>query len=190
MSHLLFFRLQIVFIVRIGLDDNRKSFDDLHITDGIDLLGIIRKQFYLFDAEMMQDIGHDLVAAFIGAKTELMVRFDRIEPPILKRIGVYLVQESYVTPFLSEVYHHPVRLFSHLECEFQLITAVTLQAPYGIACKALAVHTHYRNFCKRLFEDDKMLLMPLFECLDLEVTKAGWKIGYVGNFNVHLLTFR
>ena len=54
---------------------------------------------------------HDLVGALVCLEAELMVCFDRIEAPVLQRVGVDFIKKSDIAPLLTQIDHHAAMLF-------------------------------------------------------------------------------
>ena len=95
MSELLLLRAQIVDVPLMRRDFDRPPLDDLDAVPRQpgDLLGIVREQANLGDAQVAQDLRRDAVVAAVVLEAELEVCFDRVTALILKRIGADLVRQ-------------------------------------------------------------------------------------------------
>jgi hypothetical protein len=133
---------EVGFIVGIGRHPVREATGDVDaaLTESLDLVGVVRDQAYAFDAKLFDHLRRHVVPTFIIAETESVIRFDRVETGILKRVRTDFVHETDATPFLPKVKDNAMFLRANkVESGLQLVAAVALQAAHDIARKTLAM---------------------------------------------------
>src|SRR3990167_7765105 len=77
------------------------------------LLRIIGNKAYFFEAEIYKYLRAGAIIPQVGFKSKRFVRFDRIQPLILKSICLYLVFETYPTAFLPHVKKYAAAFFPY-----------------------------------------------------------------------------
>lgn len=105
MSHSLLFCLKVPFIVLIVRDDKRNTFinDDIMFLKGLNFERIIRNEADRSYMESIKDFFDDGIFPIICWKSQLLIRINGIQSGILQCIHTNLIQESNISPFLSEV---------------------------------------------------------------------------------------
>src|SRR5688500_280688 len=108
MSHPRLLRLKIPAVVLAGLDLDRDFLDDVQAVtfDAANLLGVVRHDADVAQAEGAEDLAADAVVALVGGQTEAQVRVDGVEALLLKRVRVQLVRQTDAATFLAEVDEH------------------------------------------------------------------------------------
>lgn len=100
MSHLITFDIEIVTVVLIWFYNNGDALNYFNAADGVDFIWIICEEFYFFYIVVIEYKGDDFVCSLICCKPELMICLDGIKTSVLKGIGIYLVQKTYVSSLL------------------------------------------------------------------------------------------
>src|SRR4051812_7953459 len=107
MAHLLLFRLHIAHAFLTRRDDERNALghiDSMRCESG-DLLGVIAQQTDTRYTSVAEHVGANAVVTSVRREAKREVRLDRVEPPLLERIGFDLVEEADPAPFLTEVHY-------------------------------------------------------------------------------------
>src|SRR6185369_13819954 len=161
MPHLLPLGLKVFQIHRRGLDLDGNPVDNVDSVafKTYDLLGVVGHQTYIPDTQIYQDLRPDAVVAKIRLESELQIRFYRILPLILQRVGFQLVDKPDAPPFLPHIEDNPpAGTINHCHGTVQLLAAVTPAAPEDIAGHALGMNPDQNRFVGRniAFDQGKM----------------------------------
>ncbi len=174
MPQFFFFGLQVFLIVGVGLYPDGDALYDLYVGEAFDLFGVVCEEFELCDAKMVQDELDDLIGAFIGGETQLVVRFDRVVAFVLQGVGVDLVEQTDVPALLAVVDEHPALFGNELQGKMQLFAAVAFDRAQGIPRQALRVHTHDGCIAEVIGKKREVLLAQcILESLYFESAVSG-----------------
>lgn len=109
-------------------------------------LWVIRQQPYCADAQRFQRFGRELVIARVGFKSQLMVRFNRVQPGILQLIRSNLVDQADTAAFLRQIQNDACGFFRDFsKRKFKLSMAVASLRLENISRQTLGVYAHERH---------------------------------------------
>ena len=131
---------EVAFIMRVGFNHQRHALrnTDPGILNLADLVGVIGEQADRLIAELAQHFSGRHEKAVIGFKPELMVGINRIQPAILKGVGLELIDQPDITAFLRQIDQDTAIPLRHLpDCLPQLGSAIAFQAAEDITRDAL-----------------------------------------------------
>ncbi len=151
------------------------------------LIGIIRQQADLGNAESLQHLSGQGEVAVIGFEAEPFVGLDRIEPGILQFVSLQLGHQPDAAPFLLLVDQHPGAQFGdHGKRHLQLLTAIAAYRCENVAGEALGMDAYQRRRRGHVSHDqgDGFFLWPItplpkrsFETVYAESSPAGGEIS-------------
>src|ERR1700694_4198053 len=145
MSKLVFLGLQVALVVRIGFDADRDALDDLQTEsfESVNLLGVVRQQPDLSNAEVVDDLAADAVVAFVCRVAQSLIRLDGIEARVLEVVGVQLVEQpDTATLLVADVQDHAGAVGGdRFHRGMELCAAVAAQAAENVAGEALRVRS-------------------------------------------------
>ena len=128
------FCCEIAFTLVAGRCDDRDLLDDIQFHPSqrkcVTLFRVVRQQSKFSDSDVFQDLHPNHVVSHIGLEAQAMIRLDRVEPLILKLVGLEFREQSNAPALLGEVHDRSTTfLVDHLHRHVELITAI---APQGI----------------------------------------------------------
>src|SRR5258708_2536685 len=147
-SHLLFFRLQVVLHIRVWLNlaGNALYHADAGVLQRRYLRGIVGEQAYLAHTKLMQDLARELVLTLIGGKAELDIGLHRVEAAVLQFVSLQLRHQADAAPFLLLVDQDAGPGRGNLfERHLELLTAIAAQRTKHVSGEALRVDTNQRR---------------------------------------------
>src|SRR5579859_4973696 len=100
----------------------------------------------------------------IGLEPQLLIGLYRVQPLVLKFVGLELGHQSYPTTLLQFIKKHACPgLRDHRERHLQLLATVAAQRAENVAGQALRVNPHQRRRCTNVAEDerDRFFLAPV-----------------------------
>jgi len=111
-----------------------------------DLIGVVREQANLLDAESAENFGGHEELALIGFEAEALIRFDGIEATVLQGVGLQLGHETDTSAFLLLINENAGALLGdHGEGHFELLAAVAAQGTEDVSGEALGVDANERR---------------------------------------------
>ena len=132
-------------VVGADADDQRHLLDDVEteFAQLRGLLGVVREQADLRDAEIAEDAGRSRILARISRQAEGEIRVDRVEPALLQAVGAQLVDQPDAAALVpAHVDDDAAVLFDGVQRRIQLRPALALQRSERLTGQALRVHPH------------------------------------------------
>src|SRR5208337_3089033 len=147
MAEFFFLGFQVSDISRMRRDLDRHPRNVYSITaQTFYLARIVGQQLHLADAEVAQNLRADPIVAQVLIESEMQVRFDRVHPVVLQRVGANLVPQPDSAPLLVEINHHAaVRRHDSFERLLQLLTTVASRRRKDVASETLRMQPHQRG---------------------------------------------
>src|SRR5579859_1584610 len=99
-SELVFLRLEVALVVRVGLNADGNALDNLEPEpfQPIDLFRVVGHQTNLAHAKVVQDLAANAVVALVGGMPQRLVRLDRVKSSVLEVVCVKLVEQADASP--------------------------------------------------------------------------------------------
>ena len=136
---------QVVLVFAGDLAGDRGALDHLDPCSGQTggLAGVVAEQFDAFDAQALEHGHGGVIAAAIGAKTELCIGIDGVQAFVLVAIGAHLGGNPGAAAFLVQVQQHAAALGLYRgQALAQLVAAIAFERTEQIAGQAGRVHAH------------------------------------------------
>jgi putative acetyltransferase len=201
-AHLLLLGAQVALEALMRRDFSRHALDhsDAGRLKRRHLLGIIRHQANLLDAEHLQRFGRKLVLAAVGGKAKLFVGLHRVQPTVLQFVGPELRHQPNPPALLLLIKQNArARRGDLAQSQLQLQAAIAAQRAEDVAGEALRVDAHQWRRGMNVTHDQRYQTLRLgrrfaararlraaFEAEDAEIAPARREIRF-GDF---LHTFR
>ena len=120
MAHLVALGGEVADAVGLVAGDDRHLVDDLEavamIHESVGLLGVVRQEPDLAQAEVLEDLEADAVIPLVGPEAQGEVRLDGVHPLILEVVRPDLLDQADPTPLLGQIDQGPNAVVGdHLE---------------------------------------------------------------------------
>ena len=179
-AHFLFFNVEIVFVVFVGLHDDRHTVGDGDAIAGEAdaFCGVIGNQADAGKSEVSQNLCTHAVITQVGSKAQANISLNGIKALVLQCVSTDFISQTNTTALLTHINDSAAAfLFNHLQCGCQLVAAVAAQAAEGITGQTLAVYAHeHILFTGNIALDNSNMtkvVQIIFICNDAEIAVFG-----------------
>src|SRR4051794_3651424 len=141
MPELVALGVEIALSLRDGRGDDRDLVDDAEVVavidEGVGLLGVVREQSDLRQAQVLEDLQADPVVAGVRPVAEGEVGLDGVEALVLEVVRADLLDQADPAPFLGQVDEGPRPLVpDHGQRHVELVPAIAPQRVEQVAREA------------------------------------------------------
>jgi len=146
MAELIAFRGKISSGVKTARDVRAQALDNLNSRspDGIDLVRIVRHQSERTDAEEPANRDRERIIAQVDRMSQAEIRFDGVEPLVLKLIRAHLLHQPDAPAFLLLIEQQPNSFFGDCgQGQVKLVVTIAPQRMKNLSCRALRMNAGY-----------------------------------------------
>ncbi len=116
------------------------------VDEGVGLLGIVGEQADLRQPEILEELNADAIVARVGFVSQRQVGFHRVEPFVLQRVGLDLLDQADAAALLRQINQHAgAFLGDHLQGHVELIATIAAQRSQHVARETGRVQAYQRH---------------------------------------------